>query len=186
MLRLFLQTVLLALMFAASVRRPPLLAQSPPSPPATQLETVVLHDGTPVKLKLLQRLYSKTIVAGDPVNFVVAEDVVVDGFVVIPAGSAGIGRVRNAKPARTLGRGAQLGLEMQYAKAGTTRVPLRGTAVKSGEGKQAETVAIVVLVGISGLIKHGSEIEVPEGTLFDAYVDQDVTLPVHNSTSVVR
>ncbi len=184
--RLFLQSVLIVAIVTVLTPMRAVFAQSPSFPSGTQLETAVLRDGTPIKLKLLHRLYSKTIVADDPVNLAVAEDVVVDGFVVVPAGSAAIGRVRNAKPARTLGRGAQLGLEMQYAKAGSTRVPLRGTAAKSGEGKQAETVAIVVLVGISGLIKHGSEIELPEGTLFDAYIDQDITLPVHNSTSVVR
>jgi len=185
-LRLFAQSVLLALMLGGSVPAPLLSAQAPTPPSDTRTQTAVLRDGTPVKLKLLQRLYSKTIVAGDPVNFAVAEDVIVDGFVVIPAGSAAIGRVRNAKPARTLGRGAQLGLEMQYAKAGTARVPLRGTATKSGAGKQAETVAIVVMVGISGLIKHGSEIELPEGTLFDVYVDKDIQLPLHNLNPVVR
>jgi hypothetical protein len=141
-----------------------------------ELHRVSLRDGTLVKLKLLHRLYSKVVVVDDPVNFVVAEDVIQDGEVVILAGSPAIGRVRNAKPARTLGRGAQLGLEIQYAKVGTTRIPLRGTALKSGEGKQAETVAIVVLFGVSGLIKHGSEIEIPEGEIFNAYVDQDVAV----------
>lgn len=154
----------------------PLRAFSQLSASDAQPGTVMLQEGTPVKLKLLQRLYSKVIVPDDPVNFSVVDDIIVDGRVAIPAGAAAIGRVRNAKPARTLGRGAQLGLEIQYVKVGSTRISLRGSALKTGEGKQAETVAIVVMIGISGLIKHGSEIELPEGTFFDAYIDQNVFL----------
>jgi hypothetical protein len=37
---------------------------------------------------------------------------------------------------------------------------------------------LTVLFGVSGLIKHGSEIIVKEGSLFTAYVDQDTPLPV--------
>lgn len=193
----------LVLFFVISAVAHPVRAQEPPKPSEKQtaapIETqqtpevspsagnsaftaptsVVLPEGTMVNLKLLHTLNTKTVVLDDPLNFSVAEDVVVDGKSVVKAGAPAIGRVRQAKPARTRGRGAELGLEMQYMKAGRIRVPLRGSQVREGEGKTAETVALVVMFGLSGLVKHGSEIEVKEGSLFTAYVDQDtnVTAP---------
>lgn len=138
---------------------------------------ILLKEATPVKLKLLHALNSKTVVKDDPLNFALAEDLVVDGKVVARADSAAIGYVRQARGARTLGRGAQLALEMQYLKVNRTRVPLRGTEARAGENKKGETVTLVVLFGLSGLIKHGAEIEVKEGTLFSAYVDRDTEVP---------
>jgi hypothetical protein len=136
----------------------------------------VLPEGTPVKLKLQHSLHSKTVVTDDPLNFLVTDDVIVDGKRLIGTGAVAIGRVRQAKAARTLGRGAQLTLEMQYVKVGRIRVPLRGSQTKAGENKTDETVALVALFGISALVKHGSEIDVKEGSLFTAYVDHDTQL----------
>jgi hypothetical protein len=135
-----------------------------------------LPEGTPVKLQLQHSLHSKTVVVDDPLNFLVAEDVIVDGKQLIGTGAVAIGRVQQAMGARTLGRGAQLTLEMQYVKVGRIRVPLRGSQTKAGENKTDETVALVALFGISALVKHGSEIDVKEGSLFTAYVDHDTQL----------
>jgi hypothetical protein len=150
------------------------------SPLSTSIETastkplkLLLSEGTPVKLKLLHSLNSKTVVEDDPLNFAVAEDVIIKDVIVAKAGSVAIGRVRQANGARTFGRGGQLVLEMQYLKVGRIRVPLRGSQARTGENKKGETAALVALFGLSGLVKHGSEIEVKEGSTFTAYVDQD-------------
>jgi hypothetical protein len=166
-------------------------AQQPPGPqptpspqPATEAKpeappaTLVLPEGTPVKLKLLHTLNSKTVVVDGPLNFALAEDVTVTGKIVAKAGAFAIGRVRQAKAARTMGRGGQMSLAMQYLKVGRARVPLRGMQGQSGADKTGQTVALVALFGLSGLIKHGSEIEVKEGSIFTANVDQDTELPL--------
>jgi hypothetical protein len=128
----------------------------------------------------LHTLNSKTVVVDDPLNFALAEDVTVKGKVIAKAGAVAIGRVRQAQAARTLGRGGQMSLQMQYLKVGRVRVPLRGSQAQSGADKTGETVALVVLFGLSGLIKHGSEIEVKEGSIFTAYVDQNTELPLQS------
>jgi hypothetical protein len=177
-----------------SQTQPAQAGQSPEaSPPATSLETtstkpsiLLLPEATPVKLRLLHSLNSKTVVEDDPLNFAVAEDVIVNGKIVAKEGAVVIGRVRQAKPARMLGRGGQLALEMQYLKVGRVRIPLRGSQARTGNNKTGETVALTVLFGLSGLIKHGSEIEVKEGSIFTAYVDQDTELPQPEPVSQVQ
>ncbi len=172
-----------AVVWAQETAKPSDTKQSPKEPeqasnPTTPLAiTVLLRDGTPVKLKLLHTLNSKTVVLDDPLNFSLAEDVVVDGKLVVKAGAPAIGRVRRAKPARTMGRGAELELEIQYVRAGTVHVALRGSQIRQGESKTGDTVALTVLFGLSGLVKHGSEIEIKEGALFTAYVDTDTAIP---------
>jgi hypothetical protein len=159
-------------------------SQSPPGgASSTDPSGVILREGTPVKLKLLHSLNSKILVADDPLNFSLAEDVLVDGKTVVRAGAAAIGRVRAAKPARTLGRGAEMSLEAQYLRAGQTRVPLRGTQMREGADKKGETATLVVLFGLSALIKHGAEIEVKEGSIFTVYVDKDTPLTPEADTS---
>jgi len=153
--------------------------QMPEASPAPLL----LPEATPVKLMLLHSLNSKTVVVDDPLNFAMAEDLIVNGKTISKTGVIAIGRVRQAKPARTLGRGGQLALEIQYMKVGRIRVPLRSSQVRSGNDKKGETVALVVLFGLSGLVKHGSEIEVKEGSIFTAYVDQDTELPPQPETT---
>ena len=170
---------------------PPVAGQTPEASPqaapnatgSAKPTNIILYEGTAVKLKLLHSLNSKTVVVDDPLNFSVAEDVVVNGKTVVKAGAVSIGRVRKAKPARTLGRGAELALDMQYMRVGRIRVPLRGSQARRGEGKKGDVVALVVVFGLSGLIKHGSEIEVKEGSIFTAYVDQDTNLPPESEAS---
>lgn len=145
---------------------------------AVDRECAVLPEATPVKLKLLHPLHSKTATEGDPVNFTVAEDVLLNGRPLVKTGAVAIGLVGQAKPARTFGRGGQLSLAMQYVRAGQVRVPLRGTETRAGKGKTGEMVSLAILFGVTGLLKHGSEIEVKEGSLVTAYVDQDTTLPI--------
>lgn len=183
-------SLVLLLCFGLTCAGQPARAQEPPGPtPAPTAQpgaeekpevppAALLSEATPVKLKLLHSLNSKTVVVDDPLNFALAEDVTVRGKVVAKAGAAAIGRVRQAQAARTMGRGGQLSLEMQYLKVGRVRVPLRGSQTRSGANKTGDTVALVVLFGLSGLIKHGSEIEVKEGSVFTAYVDQDTVLPL--------
>jgi hypothetical protein len=54
---------------------------------------------------------------------------------------------------------------------------IRGTRGREGEGKVGTAVALTVLFGPSGLIKHGKNVEVKEGTPLMAYVDQDFAVP---------
>jgi hypothetical protein len=65
---------------------------------------------------------------------------------------------------------------LEYLKCGDTKVRLRGSQGKEGQGKEGTAVALTVLFGPIGLIKHGKNVEVKEGAPLTAYVDQDATL----------
>jgi len=138
---------------------------------------LTLKEGTDVKLKFAQDLSSKTATDDDPVNLVLDEDLKVGEVTVVKAGAKALGTVTHAKKAGMMGKGGELNLRLEYLVTGDSRMRLRGTKGKEGEGKVGAAVALTVLFGPIGLIKHGKNVEVKQGTPLLAYVDQDFTLP---------
>jgi hypothetical protein len=138
---------------------------------------LALKEGTDVKLKFAQDLSSKTANDDDPVNLVLDEDLKVGDVTVIKAGAKALGTITHAKKAGMMGKGGELNLRLEYLIATDSRVRLRGTKGKEGEGKVGAAVALTVLFGPIGLIKHGKNVEIKQGTPLAAYVDQDYSLP---------
>ena len=163
---------------------PPPVPQSQSAPvaqaPAPVVEApakLVLKEGMDVKLKFAQDLSSKTANDDDPVNLVLDEDLKVGDATVCKAGAKAVGTVTHAKKAGMMGKGGELNMRLEYLLVGDTRMRLRGTKGKEGEGKVGAAVALTVLFGPIGLIKHGKNVEVKQGTPLLAYVDQDFTIP---------
>jgi hypothetical protein len=137
----------------------------------------LLREGTQVPLKFASDLSSKTAAEGDPVSFVLAEDIWVGNVVVAAAGAKAVGEVSHVKKAGMMGKGGELNVRLDYLRAGDVKVRLRGTKGREGEDKIGTAVALTVLFGPIGLIKHGKNIDIPEGTALSAFVAADVNLP---------
>ena len=149
-----------------------------PPPQAAELPAkLILKEGTDVNLKFAQDLSSKTAVDDDPVNLVLGEDLKVGEVTVAKAGAKAVGTVTHAKKAGMMGKGGELNLRLEHLIVGDSRMRLHGTKGKEGEGKVGATVALTVLFGPIGLIKHGKNVEVKEGTALRAFVDQDFAVP---------
>jgi len=164
---------------------PPVSNESRVEAPTAQTETqaaqpsakLILKEGTEVKLKFGQDLSSKLSVEGDPVMLVLAEDLKVGETTVAKAGAKALGTVTRAKKAGMMGRPGELSLRLEYLIVHDSRMRLRGTKGKEGQGKVGTVVALTILFGPIGLIKHGKNVEVKEGTPLLAYVDQDFVVP---------
>ena len=138
---------------------------------------VTLREGTEVKLKFADDLSSKTANEGDPVNLILDEDIKVGDVVVAKAGCKAVGEVTNAKKAGMMGKAGELNMRLEHLTVGDEKVRLRGSKGKEGNGKEGTAVALTVLFGPIGLIKHGKNVEVKAGTPLTAYVDDDISLP---------
>jgi hypothetical protein len=137
----------------------------------------LIREGTQIPLKFLADISSKTAAVGDPVEFVLDDDVKAGDTIVIPKGAHALATVSNVKKAGMLGKAGELNVQLNYLIAGDNRLRLRGTQGHEGESKTGATVALVVLFGPIGLIKHGKNIDIPAGTPLVAYADQDIWLP---------
>ena len=174
-------TVLLLGTFVWSQGAPLPATQDPqPAAPTSASETIgklMLREGTDVKLKFRDGLSSKTATEGDPVNLLLDEDLKVGEVTVAKAGAIAVGTITHAKKSGMLGRAGELNMRLDYLRTGNTKVKLRGSKGKEGQGKERTMVALTVLFGPIGLIKHGKQVEIKEGTPLLAYVDQDLELP---------
>jgi hypothetical protein len=149
----------------------PLFAKQP-----TRASVPTLHEGDEVSLKFAEALSSKTAVADDPVQFVLADDLKAGDVTVAKAGAKALGTVSHVQRAGMFGKGAELAVRLDYLRVGGTKVKLRGTKAREGQSKQGSAIALTILLGPIGIFKHGKEIEILGGTVLKAFVADDVTL----------
>lgn len=107
----------------APSRQPPAAAAAAPvaapAPRPAASVNVILTDGTPIKVRSPKGLSSKNLKAGEAIAFEVADDVTVDGRVVIQKGSAASGKVTQAtKPSLTHYATLEFGIESVKAVNG--------------------------------------------------------------------
>jgi hypothetical protein len=154
-------------------------AAAPASAPAasTAPATVNLQEGSDVSLSFNQDLSSKTATEGDTIEFVLAEDLKVGNVVVAKAGCEAVGEVSHAEKSGMMGKAGSLDIRLNYLKVGSVRVHLRGTKGKEGQSGTGSAVALTVLFGPIGLIKHGKNVEIKKGTALKVFVADDVNLP---------
>jgi hypothetical protein len=132
-------------------------------------------------LKFANALSSKTAHIGDSVEFQLDDELKVGDAIVVPKGAHAVATVSDAKKSGMMGRPGELSVQIQYLLVGANHVRIRGTQGREGDSKTGAAVALTVLFGPIGLIKHGKNIVIPAGTPLTAYVDQDVWLaPLHS------
>jgi hypothetical protein len=138
-------------------------------------EKLVLKEGSDVNLKFGQDLSSKTAHDDDPVNLVLDQDLKVGDVVVIKAGAKAVGTITHAKKAGMMGKAGELNMRLDYLITDDGHLRLRGTKGKEGQGKTGTAVALTVLFGPIGLIKHGKDVEIKQGTPLLVYTDENFT-----------
>lgn len=143
----------------------------------------VLPEGTVVAVQLADAVGSKDARAGDSFPIRLAAPVIVDGQVVLPAGTPGRGHVVQASGPGLGGKGAKLVVSADYLTVGGGTVPLGGMQL-TGTGKDRSMAAdlaslggwISLPLGFVGFAVTGGGIEIPAGTNAAAKVARTVDL----------
>ena len=170
------QTVVMALLLislitpGASALSPAIRNQDPPTPENVK----VIPDGMEFTVVTIDEITSKTAAEGDPLTFKVANDVTIDGQVVVAKDSLVKGVVGQAKKAGMMGRGGSLGIRVESAMTvDNQKLKLRSTKGKEGDDKTGTTVALVVLFGPLGFLKKGKNAVIKPGTEIKVYTDEE-------------
>lgn len=136
-------------------------SQAPPPPPAPSFRDVTAPAGTTIPIRITESLNSETARDGEPFNGVVTHEVVQDGFVIIPAGSAVSGRVVAAKDAGHFKGHSELSIELTAVRRHGTLLNV-ATDAYTVEGKNrgtnsAEKIGGGAAVGaiLGGILGHG-------------------------------
>ena len=149
---------------------------APSQPDCSEKNGCLLKEGMLVPVKFAADLNSKTAHGGDPVEFLLDDDLKVGTSIIVPKGAHAVATVTDAKKAGMMGKPGELSVQMQYLVSGGNHVRIRGTKGREGDSKTGATVALTVLFGPIGLIKHGKNVDIPAGTALTAYIDQDIWL----------
>ena len=144
----------------------------------------LLEDGTPVHLVLSENLSSADAVTGQTVEFEVVDDVIANGFVVIPRGATTWATVTDAEHKRRMGRAGKLDLNIDKVRlADGEKALLRAVKdVKGGghagamAGAMVATSLVVWPAAPLFLLMHGKDVTIPKGTNINAFVQGDMTL----------
>jgi hypothetical protein len=182
---------------AANVAATPQQDAAAPSAPAATLTVApspaiaatagvgfLLEDGTPVHLVLSENLSSADAVTGQTVEFEVVDDVIVNGFVVIPHGATAWATVTDAEHKKRMGRAGKLDLNVDKVRlADGEKALLRAVKDTKGGGHTGAMVGAMVATSIViwpaaplFLLMHGKDVTIPKGTNISAFVQGDMTL----------
>lgn len=147
-----------------------------PAPTSSSPARVILKAGTPVNLKLGQTLSSRTAKVGDSVEFVLDQDLQASDVVVVRKGARVLGTVLEVHKPGAVGKGGALDIQLDYLKAKTQHVKLRGDENGQEKRNTGAVIAKTIFFGLGGLLSQGKQSVISEGTPVVAYVDEDVEL----------
>ena len=143
----------------------------PQTPPDKRVDAVVVADGTPVHLVLIDDLQGKKLQVKQIVHFEVREDLIVQSRLVVKTGGAAIGHIESVSRSGLLGKSGKLTLQFDYVESVTgTKIPLRGSAGVSGGKGGALTW--------ESAMWYGPNADLAVGTAINAFVDKDQRISV--------
>lgn len=140
--------------------------------------------GTVVMVELAEPVSTKTHKSGDTFAIRLAEPVVVQGQVVLRAGTVGVGEVDTASKPGLGGKGAKLVLSARSLTGpGGTNLPLKGLQLAAaGKGRAGAATALglggigFAPLGFIGIAIHGGDVTFPAGTEATAKLGASATL----------
>lgn len=143
-------------------------APAQPALSANRPGQLTLLNGTPIHLKLAKTISSANAKVGDPLEFRVAEEVRVDGLVVIPEGAVATGAITEAEPKRRMGHDGKLAFNISSViLKDNEKAALRSFQEGSGSKSSANPIH---------QLASGKDVVFAEGSVFTAYADGDIPL----------
>jgi hypothetical protein len=140
--------------------------------------------GTPLKVSLVEQLASNTAHSGDRFRFRCLDDVIIDGWVIVPKGSFGEGEVVTAESAGGNGHPGKIQLQFDWIyaadnlKVRLSDVPSDNTGDAAKGAASTAAIASYVLLGPLGLFAHnfvhGKDVIVKTDAKIPVYVAQAV------------
>ncbi len=139
---------------------------------------IILKQYTPVILLLREDVSSKSKKPGDPVQLSVAENVIVEGKILIKSGTPVIGKVSMVREAGHVGEPGEIAIVPQYVKAvDGQKVRLGGTLYAKGKEKEVST-AVLTAICLPFALRKGGQASIISGTELKAYVERDIQIKV--------
>ena len=138
----------------------------------------ILRAGAPVPVVLSEFLTTKgkNLKVGQKVQLEIAQDVLLDGRVVIPARSPVEGVLTEIRNKGMWGKSGAIRLHINSVNINGTNIRLKGDMDTRGETGTAGVVGALVVLPVAGFFVTGTSAEMPLNMPGRAFLDQDITL----------
>lgn len=151
-----------------------LLADAPAAPvpvqpvitaqrPAELANQRYLPANTEVLLRMNGDVSTKRAREGDTFSLSVVHNVMLDGYVVIPAGTRAVGEVTWRTGKGMFGKSGKINIELRYIELNGTSIPIEGKYRQEGDGNTVATVGTVVVAGPFAALITGKTGVIPRG-----------------------
>jgi hypothetical protein len=175
-----------AMAFAQPLATPPQPATVVEAPaPVSAASTVRLPALTPLRLRVIGEISSKTHVKGDKVEIVLAEPLQVSGTLAIPAGTRGVAEVIHSAKGGMGGKAGELLIAARSLDLSPdVHIPLRSFRLAAIAGKNNEGLAMGLAVaggltgGIAAMVMTGGSARIPDRSEAFAKTSADADLPI--------
>ena len=147
-------------------------------------DEIVVTEGTPINVAIAKEVTSKEAKPNDPVDFTVAEDLVINGQVIVRKGTPAIGSVINAEKGGYMGKSGKLAVQVESTTT-TAGQPLKLRAAKGREGDDKTTSTMVLtMISPAFLFRKGGDAKIAPGTVVTVYVAEEKRFRVEGDTLV--
>jgi hypothetical protein len=138
----------------------------------------VLRAGAPVPVALSEPLTTKgkVLKVGQLVRLEVAQDVMLNGRVVIPARSPVEGVLTEVRNKGMWGKSGAIRLHINSVNINGAKIRLKGDMDTRGETGTAGVVGALVVLPVAGFFVTGTSAEMPLNMPGRAFLDQDIAL----------
>lgn len=153
-------------------------APDAPTAPAAAADRRQVPAGTELVFEMVDSLSSKTSQRGDRFSLRLLEPLVLDGQLLIPAGTLAVGEVVHADRARAGGQAGELILAARYLDWDGRQLPLKSFRAGVGRSRTNAAVGVMVAAGVAGFLVRGGQLEIAAGSPISATLREAVELPV--------
>jgi hypothetical protein len=147
-------------------------------------DDIVVSEGTPINVAVAKEVTSKEAKPNDPVEFTVAEDLVINGQVVVRKGTQATGSVINAEKGGYMGKSGKLAVQVESTTTSDgQRLKLRAAKGREGDDKTMSTMALS-MISPAFLFRKGSEAKIAPGTVVTVYIAEEKRFRLEGATLV--
>lgn len=134
----------------------------------------VLRSGAEIHLRTRTELNSQTNHVGDRFELEVSDPVMLNGQVVIPAGSVATGEVTSVRRRGMWGRRGLLETRFLFLRVDDRQIRITGSGNGAGHTGTGGVAAAVLTVPVVGFLVTGTSAVIPPQTLMVAYLNEDI------------
>jgi hypothetical protein len=149
----------------------------------------VLRIGTevPVRTRTELSTQDKALRVGQRFEIETSEPVSLNGQLVIPVGTPGVGEITSVKNKGMWGKSGHFDVRLLYLRVGDRQIRISGTTDDKGKAGGVAAVAVSAIVFLpAGFFMTGTSARLPAGTIIKGFLDEDVPVMFAGGSAPVQ